>query len=476
MAAPSVFVSYSREDTAEKNQLLTQLGVIQGEDLIAIWSDDRIGAGAHWKDEIEQAMAQASVAILLVTAHFLTSKFIRITEVPVLLQRRAQEGLRVYPIIARPCPWKRVGWLAAMNVRPTGGKPVWRSGGRYAEQELAEIADEIATIVESLSVEQPTAELRDAEMGRRRPRAGAPVLDRDGATVAKPVAADVEENPARPAPRTPTVLLDQAHGQGSWHLPPTIEQGYRRVAELAAKHGHPVRASAEKSLPSADELGQNAVVVLVNAPHGRFQLTEEEVDAVQRYVADGGGLMALSTYTGDWHHESNLNRVLEGFGLEFNRDLIMPATADVNAERDDGRRQVYDFRPDSAYTVCAVPAGDDSDQGGDPSVKAVSAGVRTVLTLSSCSVATRGDARTVLRSGGDSKTFEPLPLGVTSSIDRWEVRRSGAANLLAVSVVGAGRVAAVGGWKMFLDRFIDRAEYDNERLFENLLLWLAARD
>ena len=60
---PTIFISYSREDEAEKEALLKQLGVLQQEGLLETWSDDRIGAGADWQREIEAAMARARVAI-----------------------------------------------------------------------------------------------------------------------------------------------------------------------------------------------------------------------------------------------------------------------------------------------------------------------------------------------------------------------------------------------------------------------------
>jgi hypothetical protein len=109
--------------------------------------DDRIETGSDWAADIDQAMGQAKVAILLVTANFLTSEIILSREVPRLLERRKSEGVVVFPVIAKPCAWRRVDWLAKMNVRPKNGTPVWREGGRYADEELAAIADEVAEII-----------------------------------------------------------------------------------------------------------------------------------------------------------------------------------------------------------------------------------------------------------------------------------------------------------------------------------------
>lgn len=142
-----MFVSYSHKDEAEKDKLLLQLGVLPA-GLIDIWSDDRLGPGVNWKQEIIKSVNQAKVAILLITDNFLNSKFILETEVKTLLERREKEGIHVFPVIARACAWRKVKWLSEMNVRPKYGTPVWREGGIHVDDDLAVIAEEVADIIE----------------------------------------------------------------------------------------------------------------------------------------------------------------------------------------------------------------------------------------------------------------------------------------------------------------------------------------
>jgi tetratricopeptide (TPR) repeat protein len=159
MTQPLVFISYSHEDEEEKEKLRSHLGVLGKAGLIDLWSDDRIGAGGDWKQEIDEAMAQAKVAILLVSANSLTSDFILDEEVPTLLKRREAEGLTVFPVIAKACAWETVEWLARMNVRPKNGRPVWGEAGIHVDEDLAAIAKEVAAIVRgapyTTSVSQP---------------------------------------------------------------------------------------------------------------------------------------------------------------------------------------------------------------------------------------------------------------------------------------------------------------------------------
>jgi hypothetical protein len=146
MSKPVAFVSYSHKDETEKDQLVSQLGVLENAGAIELWIDDRIEGGADWEVEIKQAIAKAKVAILLISANFLTSDFILGKEVPAFLERREREGMIVFPVIAKPCSWKAFDWLARMNVRPKNGRPIWSGTSGKIDEDLAKIAQEVAEI------------------------------------------------------------------------------------------------------------------------------------------------------------------------------------------------------------------------------------------------------------------------------------------------------------------------------------------
>ncbi len=151
MTESVVFISYSHKDEPEKNALLSHLSVLEKAQLLTLWSDDRIIGGDDWEQAIFKAITQARVAVLLITANFLTSDFILSQQIPLLLERREQEGLIIFPIIAKPCAWRTVGWLAKMNVIPRDGTPIWSHAEHYADQYLAKIAETIALIIKNSS-------------------------------------------------------------------------------------------------------------------------------------------------------------------------------------------------------------------------------------------------------------------------------------------------------------------------------------
>lgn len=96
--------------------LLKQLEVLAIEDEIDLWSDDQIVVGDDWYQKIKEAMDRATIGICLISADFLTSKFIKEEEVPYLLEKRAKEGMWLIPILVEPCVTKAVQWLKSIQV------------------------------------------------------------------------------------------------------------------------------------------------------------------------------------------------------------------------------------------------------------------------------------------------------------------------------------------------------------------------
>ncbi len=118
-----------------KERVVKHLKVLAG---LGVWDDRRIAAGADWEAEIARAIADCNLALLLVSADFLTSRVILGQEVPPLLQRRQAQGVRVVPLIPSPCAWNRVPWLRAISARPKDGQPLSGMSRHAAEAALAE--------------------------------------------------------------------------------------------------------------------------------------------------------------------------------------------------------------------------------------------------------------------------------------------------------------------------------------------------
>ena len=194
-----VFISYSHRDKAQKNKVLRHLGVLEGLASIQAWTDDRIGGGREWQTEIERALSQAAAAVLLISADFLGSPFILRKEVPALLDRWETEGLSVFPVLVKPCAWQAVPWLTRMQIRPKDAKPVWRSGGRYVDEELALITMELYPIIEhankkrAQSKQDPAASIRLDQAFASQSKAVQELLDRSRDELTRQIAADSQK-------------------------------------------------------------------------------------------------------------------------------------------------------------------------------------------------------------------------------------------------------------------------------------------
>lgn len=167
MSLPLVFISYSHKDETWKERLVTQLQVLQMEGAMSVWNDRRIQAGQDWFPEITQTIEQATVAILLISADFLSSEFIRREEIPRLLKRRSNEGLRVIPLIVRPCVWLKVPWLAGIQARPKDGAPLSGHRTHRVEGDLAALANEVDELLRGAHPEIAEGQVNQGKVGNR---------------------------------------------------------------------------------------------------------------------------------------------------------------------------------------------------------------------------------------------------------------------------------------------------------------------
>ncbi len=166
---PTVFISYSQKDEAWKDRVVGHLKVLEVEGELAVWDDKRIAAGEAWWPEIEGAMNRAAVALLLISKDFLTSGFIRGTEVPRLLARRQTEGLRVIPVFVHPCAWEAVDWLAALQGRPGKGRTLSEARKPQIEKHLSALALEIRDLLSQLGQRAADAAVERAVKPSSRP-------------------------------------------------------------------------------------------------------------------------------------------------------------------------------------------------------------------------------------------------------------------------------------------------------------------
>ena len=95
-----IFVSYAHEDRPWLEKLTKTLQPFVEERPGVVWTDTEIQVGDDWLAEIERALSQTRVAVLMVSENFLSSKFIKSKELPSLLDAK---NVTIAWVLVRPC-------------------------------------------------------------------------------------------------------------------------------------------------------------------------------------------------------------------------------------------------------------------------------------------------------------------------------------------------------------------------------------
>jgi len=102
-----VFISYSHNDKKWREELEKHLKPYLRNRTITSWSDQQIRAGSQWEAEIESALTNSGIAVLLVTPDFLNSDFIHEKELGPLLKRPDQGGVKILWMPIRSSAYKQ---------------------------------------------------------------------------------------------------------------------------------------------------------------------------------------------------------------------------------------------------------------------------------------------------------------------------------------------------------------------------------
>ena len=143
-----IFISYSHKDMDWLNKVQTNLKVLRHNNHdFDLWDDTRIKSGDKWKIEIENALKDSGIAILIISTDFLASDFIRSDELPTLLRNAKENGTRILPLIVRPCLFTRDKNLSEFQSVNPPNKPLSSLTESQAEQDLVNLTSEVSELL-----------------------------------------------------------------------------------------------------------------------------------------------------------------------------------------------------------------------------------------------------------------------------------------------------------------------------------------
>ena len=144
----SLFYSYSKKDKALREKLEAHLSLLQDQGVISGWHDRRIEAGTEWDGTISEHLEEAGIILLLVSADFLATRYIRDKEIARAMERHEEGTARVIPVILRPVDAWHTAPFGKLQALPEKGKAVttWKN----RDEAFADIARGIREAARSL--------------------------------------------------------------------------------------------------------------------------------------------------------------------------------------------------------------------------------------------------------------------------------------------------------------------------------------
>lgn len=142
-----VFLSYSHKDEKLCNELIKHLSILERQGTISAWYDRQIMPGSEWKNEINQHLVDAEIALLLISPDFIASDYCYDIEMRMALKRHFAGNLRIIPIILRPVDWQN-SILGQIQALPRDAQAV--TSWDNQDEAFATIATEIRLVAESI--------------------------------------------------------------------------------------------------------------------------------------------------------------------------------------------------------------------------------------------------------------------------------------------------------------------------------------
>jgi len=203
----------------------------------------------------------------------------------------------------------------------------------------------------------------------------------------------------------------------------------------------------ESGFHSLEKIKQYSAIIISTPKNTK--LSQKEIEVLDEYVREGGGLLVIGAQGGDYSNRTNLSELTTKFGFEFVNDEIYDSVSYVNIQK---RPLITEFTPHY-----------------------VTEQVKKVVLSSSCSL-------NMLETLEDEKSIHIENL-IKSGINCWRKKYNGdewveedspKIPLMLIVEYYKGKVVSFGTTSIFssLGREYGFTAFDNDIIIANILRWL----
>ncbi|WP_223654172.1 toll/interleukin-1 receptor domain-containing protein [Hymenobacter psoromatis] len=275
VARTDVFISYSQRDKAWMERLKTHLKPLERTNL-NVWVDTKLRAGDKWRVEIEKALAQTKVAILLISPNFLASDFIDTNELPPLLKAAEKEGTTILPLLLSTSmfPLTALSEFQAIN-GPEHPLDLLSDG--QINQTLFQVAKRVHEIFMAPAKKPEVKSVASVK------KASATSTEQLDAAVKKIAASSSSKSASRPAsPKSPAASISATQQallvrrSGEWEVIPVHQAKIGKQLEMALL---PATSSQVAFLTTLRQSSRDGLASLVFRGHS-YRCTQQDLHAV----------------------------------------------------------------------------------------------------------------------------------------------------------------------------------------------------
>src|SRR5215510_4817146 len=157
-----LFISYAHRDEDLRQELDNHLSNLRRQQIISGWHDRRIAPGQEWAEQIDNALNEAQIILLLISARFMASDYCYAKEMVRAIERHDAGEAVVIPIILSACDWQGAPF-SKLQALPKDAKPIKAWNDR--DEAWLDVVRGLRRVIDRLSLPKPTVETSSVGSG-----------------------------------------------------------------------------------------------------------------------------------------------------------------------------------------------------------------------------------------------------------------------------------------------------------------------